>query len=142
MSKTVAQLMAQGVVVATPEHSVDYVKRQILTLDITAVPVADADGKPLGIVRSHDLLRAKDAQDPVSTIMDRDVVTIEKKASAETAAHLMQRRRARQLVVVDAGKIVGIVSAFDLLSIVAEGTAEFTTGVIDLKALRSELSGE
>lgn len=142
MSTTVAQLMAQGVVVASPEHTVDYVKRQVLTLDIHAVPVADADGKPLGIVRSRDLLRAKDDQEPVSKIMDRDVVTIEKRAGAETAAHLMQRRRSRQLVVVDGGKIVGILSAFDLLALVAEGTAEFTTGVIDLKSLRAELSGD
>lgn len=139
MAKKVEHLMAQGVVVATPEHTVDYVRRQILTLDIHAVPVADASGRPLGIVRSRDLLRSGNPETPVSEVMCRELVTVDRAAAAEVAAQLMQSHRLRQLVVVDGDKIVGIVSAFDLLAMLVEGPSEFSTGVIDLRALRSEL---
>ena len=141
MSKTVEELMVQGVVVATPDHTVGYVQRQILTLDIQAVPVADGDGKPLGMVRSRDLLGAKDPDSPVADVMCKELVTIDRRATADTAASMMRQYRSRQLVVTDGGKIVGIVSAFDLLSLIAGEMSEFATGVIDLKAFRNEIDG-
>ena len=149
MALTVERLMAQGVVIANPDHTVDYVLRQILTLDIQAVPVADEAGTPVGIVRSRDLLRSKDRESPVSEVMSQEVVTIDRGARVEAAASLMRRNRQRQLVVTEGQKIVGILSAFDFLQLVeggsfdpADAAAEFRTGVIDLTKFRKSLEDD
>ena len=148
MTLTVDKLMAQGVVVANLDHTVDYVIRQILTLDIHAVPVADTAGKPVGIVRSRDLLRSKSPDSPVSEVMGKEVVTIDQHASIQVAASLMRRNRQRQLVVTQGEKIVGILSAYDFLELIERGSfeasdaaSEFRTGVIDLTKFREDLGG-
>lgn len=135
MNVTIDRLMAQGVVVAQPSHTVTYVRRQMKTLDIHAVPVADADGTPIGVVRSRDLLDISDPETPVEQVMDRELVTVDRTCEVSAAAALMRRRRQRQVIVTDDGKIVGIVSAFDFLELL-EGyrfqeteAPEFRTGI-------------
>ena len=148
MTLTVDRLMAQGVVVASLDHTVDYVLRQILTLDIQAVPVADAAGKPVGIVRSRDLLKSVNPDSPVSEVMAKHVITIDRKAKIQAAASLMRQNRQRQLVVTDGETIVGILSAYDFLELIERGSfspsdaaSEFRTGVIDLTKFRDDLKG-
>lgn len=148
MALTVEKLMAQGVVIANPDHTVDYVLRQILTLDIQAVPVADASGKPVGIVRSRNLLRSKNPESPVSEVMSKEVVTIDRSARVEAAAALMRQNRQRQLVVTEGQTIVGILSAYDFLELIERGaltageaSSEFRTGIIDMSKFRDGLKG-
>ena len=138
MSVTIDRLMAQGVVVAQPNHSVTYVRRQMKTLDIHTVPVADESGAPVGIVRSRDLLDVSDPETPVAEVMDPNPVTVDRRADVAAAASLMRRHRQRQAIVTDGGKIAGIVSAFDFLELI-EGyrfqekeAPEFRTGIFHI----------
>ena len=139
MRLTVEQIMAQGVVVAQADHSVDYVRRQMRTLQIHAVPVADGDGRPVGIVRARDLLGEPDPATPVAEIMCREPVVVTAGVEVQAAADLLRRRRHQHLVVVENEKIVGIVSAFDFLELVAghrfemvDEAPEFRTGIIEV----------
>ncbi len=136
MSLKVSDLMAQGVVIARPDHTVDYVRRQMRTLEINAVPVADPDGKPLGILRASDLLQSLQADSRVDKVMTLHVPTIEGKVAIRDAARLMIEQRVHHLIVTQDGKIAGILSSFDFLELIAKhkfemvsDEPEFKTGI-------------
>jgi CBS domain-containing protein len=108
---------------------------------ISAVPIVDAEGFPVGIVSESDLLlkeRRREIESELSLlhprrrrqerakaegvvaweIMTKPPITIRSDATMPQAARLMQERNVRRLVVVDErGKIAGIVSRSDLLQV-------------------------
>lgn len=137
MSLKVRDLMAQGVVTARPDHTVDYVRRQMRTLEINAVPVADPDGKPLGIVRSGDFLApGLEGAARVDQVMNREVPTLEGNATLRDAARLMIEKRAHHAIVTQDGKIAGMLSSFNFLELFANHRVEmipdepeFKTGI-------------
>ena len=138
MSVTVSDLMSAGVVVAQPDHTVDYVRRQMRTLEIHAVPVAEADGRPIGLVQSRNLIVDLDPETPVREVMDTDVLTVERGTDVKMAAKIMRQKRRNHLVITDAGSIVGILSSFDFLALVENAEfhddeeAAFKTGVFQV----------
>jgi CBS domain-containing protein len=106
---------------------------------ISAFPVIDADGKVVGVVSEADLLlkeatpalpqgairlawrlrqRSKADGATAAEEMTSPAVTIHEDAPVGQAARLMQSRRVKRLPVVDAdGRLRGIVSRADLLSV-------------------------
>lgn len=139
MSLIVRDLMAQGVVVARPDHTIDYVRRQMKTLEINAVPVADPDGKPLGILRASDLIQAVEADWRVDRVMTLHVPTVEATLGVRDAARLMTEQRVHHLIVTQEGKIAGILSSFDFLELIAShrfemvaDEPEFKTGIYQI----------
>ncbi|MEL7060784.1 MAG: CBS domain-containing protein [Acidobacteriota bacterium] len=144
MRSSIETIMAQGVVIARPDHTVDYVRRQMKTLDIHAVPVADDDGQAIGIVRWRDLIDAA-AADEVAAVMSKRVLTADLSVDCVEAARTMRANSRHHLVVTERGRIVGIVSAFDFLQLVAghgarpSDTAEFATGIFQVRDDASRL---
>lgn len=139
MSVTVNDLMSPGVVVAQPSHTVEYVRRQMRTLEIHAVPVAREDGTPVGLVQSRNLILDLDADMPVSEVMESDVLTAERGTNVRMAAKIMRQHRRNHLIITDGGTIVGILSSFDFLKLVesaefqdADDEAAFKTGVFQI----------
>lgn len=108
---------------------------------ISAVPIVDGQGVPVGIVSEADLLlkerrrelesessllhprrrrqeRAKAEGVVAGEIMTKPPITVRSDTTLPQAARLMQERNIRRLVVVDErDKIVGIVSRSDLLQV-------------------------
>jgi CBS domain-containing protein len=88
---------------------------------IGAMPVLEGD-KVVGIISERDVIYclASDGAAmldwPVSRIMTAPAITIERAVSALAALSQMTRRRIRHLPVVEAGKLVGIVSIGDLVA--------------------------
>lgn len=98
------------------------------------VPVVDATGKLVGIVSHRDLLHAAISSAtqvsevertrhlwklPIEPIMRTEVQTIGPEDSVRKAAMLMRRSKIGCLPVVDgSGKMVGIISEYDLLGVV------------------------
>lgn len=105
------------------------IARALFDREISAVPVLDDTCHVIGIVCAADLIeqqarrlggesshrmRAVSAQ----TLMTSPVVTVTPQTEAATAARLMHRNAVKHLPVVNAtGRLVGIVSEKDLLSI-------------------------
>ena len=87
---------------------------------IGALPVV-RDGEVTGIMSERDIiycLRSDGAAMldwPVERIMTAPAITVEPGSDVMTALSLMTRRRIRHLPVVEAGKIVGLVSIGDLV---------------------------
>ncbi len=89
--------------------------------EIGSVVVLD-DGVFVGIVTEHDLVRAVAEgvdldRTAVRDYMTRDPVVVEPDDEVEHAIHQMVGAGARHLPVVTAGKVVGMLSARDLLAL-------------------------
>jgi acetoin utilization protein AcuB len=91
------------------------VARQMMKLN-NIRHVVVARGKAIaGIVSDHDLPFDGDA--PVSSFMTDQVATLPSNALVRDAANLMRGRKISCVPVVDDGKLVGIVTANDVLGV-------------------------
>ncbi len=118
MNARVADLMTEAVVTTEPHVSVDRVRRILRRNKVSAVPVVDSVGHPVGIVSSTDLVASLKPDSPVRTIMTEKVYTVPKYADVSTAARIMRNRRIHRVVVTHEQKVAGVISAFDLLELV------------------------
>jgi CBS domain-containing protein len=109
--KTVADIMNRQVLYLAEGSRAELAREPILRFGVTAVPVLDDDGRPVGIVSLRDLLaseRRVEPTSPVCSVLDATPLDEAARALAETDFH--------HLVVVDEkGRAVGMVSAVDLL---------------------------
>jgi CBS domain-containing protein len=95
--------------------------KMLNTHKIGAVVVVDAKGKVAGILSERDIVRRLDGDaaallaSPVRTAMTPKVITTTRDASVSDLMELMTRHRIRHLPVVEAGRLVGIVSIGDVV---------------------------
>lgn len=89
-------------------------------LFIRHVPVVDAEGHLAGLVTQRDLLileHRKDSSTPLRDIMHSDVITVSSDTPLRAAAETMIYNKFGCLPVVDAGKLVGIITETDFLKL-------------------------
>jgi CBS domain-containing protein len=154
--RTVSDVMTSRVHVASPLAPFKYLVRMIEENRVSAIPIVDQQGVPIGIVSESDLLlkerrrelessedllhlhkrreeRAKADGTVASDVMTSPAITVASDTSLSQAARLMQERNIRRLVVVDErGRIAGIVSRSDLLQVFLRSDEE----------LRDEVAGK
>jgi CBS domain-containing protein len=138
--RLVGELMTPAVVKVRPDTPFKEIAQVLAGNDITAVPVVDEEGRPLGVVSEADLLRNEAAgEDPAGLLPAAHLSSKERARSGATTAHglmtspaecarpewtvveaarVMDHRHIKRLPVVDeAGRLVGIVSRSDLLRV-------------------------
>ncbi|MGA8922474.1 MAG: CBS domain-containing protein, partial [Candidatus Dormiibacterota bacterium] len=122
---------------------------------VSAIPIVDVNGFPLGIVSESDLLlkerrhelesepdllhlrrrqreRAKADGLVASDLMTTPPITVSSTAGLTLAARMMQVRNVRRLIVVDErGRIAGMVSRSDLLQVFLRTDEELRDEVVD-----------
>lgn len=137
---TVSEVMTRDVVTVQPDTSFKEITSVLSTHGLSAVPVTDAGGTPMGLVSETDLLR-KQAEQPdkygeqaappewprerakaraenAAGLMTTPVVTAHADWPIAQAARTMDQHQVRRLLVVDdTDRIIGIVSRSDLLSV-------------------------
>jgi CBS domain-containing protein len=147
--------MTSRVHVAGPLAQFKYLVRLVEENRISAIPIVDEQGVPIGIVSESDLLlkarrhelgsskdllhlqhrrreRAKADGTVASEVMSSPAITVPINTRLSDAASLMHEKNVRRLVVVDEhGMIAGIVSRSDLLQVFLRGDDE----------LRDEIAG-
>ena len=136
------ELMSRAVIFAQPDMPVAALAEMIAARGISAVPVLEEDGTPVGIVTEGDLIRRLADEPPgplrwffslfgnsqslvqryvkahgatAQDVMTRTLVTVREDASAEDVARAMERHHVRRVMVLNEGKLTGIVSRADLL---------------------------
>jgi len=150
------ELMSRDVVVVRPDTSAAEIARQLLDHTISAVPVVDATGAPVGMVSEGDLIgrdvAARDARrdwwlaalvardapganlpkpadlerNTAADIMASPVITVAEDTDAAEIARLLTSYRIKRVPVVRDGQVVGVVSRADLLRAVAAAPAAET----------------
>lgn len=135
-------VMTTEVVYADPESSVRAIARTLLKRRISGVPVADHDGRVIGIVSEGDLMRRPESEtarprswwlelmetpeDRAShylkshgltarDVMTREPITVTEDTPLEEIAMLLEQKAIKRVPVLRDGKLVGIVSRADLL---------------------------
>jgi CBS domain-containing protein len=139
--RTVADVMTTRVHVANPQTPFKLIVRLLEENRISAVPIVDLRGMPLGVVSESDLLlkerrgdfeadagvlhRRRNQRDHAkadavvaSDLMTAPAITVSTATTLADAARTMHERNVRRLVVVDdRGRIAGIVTRSDLLQV-------------------------
>ena len=118
MNAKVHELMSSSVITAQPHQSVEHVRGMLEKNRIGSVPVVDSGGQPVGVVSATDLAQDLKSGSPVSQLMTEKVYTIPQYDDVSTAARIMRNHKIHHVVVTHEGKVVGILSAFDLLKLV------------------------
>jgi CBS domain-containing protein len=118
MNTKVAELMSETVLTTEPHQSIEHIRQLLERNSISSVPVVDSDGKPVGIVSATDLAHDLKAGAPISSIMTAKVFVVPKYEDVSIAARVMRNHKIHHVVVTHEKKVVGILSAFDLLKLV------------------------
>jgi len=117
---------------------------------VGSVVIVDAQARPRGIVTSHDMIRVaaeSGGARQVAELMSSDPVALPAHALAYEAAVTMAARRIRHILVMDEGRLIGVVSERDLFSLQRLGLGEITmelrlaSDLAVLAALAGEVRG-
>jgi CBS domain-containing protein len=113
---------ARETVTVDPQVSVLEAARLMVDHQIGAVPVVDRD-RLAGIFTERDILARVVAahRDPSATsvadVMTRELVVAEVAESYDVCLQRMQQARVRHLIVLDRGRLAGILSLRDLMAV-------------------------
>ena len=118
MNVKVHELMTDSVVTTTAHKSIGHVREIFEHHKVGSIPIVDSEGIPIGIVSATDLVAHLKDDAHVKTIMTEKVYTIPKYDDVNIAARIMRNHKIHHLVVTHEQKVVGILSAFDLLKLV------------------------
>ena len=90
---------------------------------ISGVPVVDEEHRPVGILTARDIRFVKDLSQPVSALMTKALITVSPGVSTDRAKELLHEHRIEKLLVVENGKLIGLITIKDLLQADATPTA-------------------
>ncbi len=115
----VKDVMNRNVIVAKPDVTVREASKVMAKFHIGSLIIQSA-GKIIGIMTERDVLQAvATGKDPETTlveeIMSKNVITIEPDKKIEDAVELMIEHKIKKLPVVSEGKLVGIITASDII---------------------------
>ena len=156
-----SDVMVTNVITVGPDACVQYIAGILLGCRISAVPVVESNGKLVGIVSEGDFMRraeagtgrtrprlglpiekevpatefVKEHSGKVADVMTRDVVTAGPETPLSTIANLLEKTAIKRVPIVEAGKVVGIVSRANLLQALASSDkqTEVSTPINDSK---------
>lgn len=130
----VGERMSRPVISVTPDTPINEALAMFRKEHIRRAPVMK-EGKLLGIISERDLLNASPSQATtlsiwemnyliskvlVKHVMSKKVITVDKDTPIEEAARIMADKKIGGVPVMDAGKIVGIITETDLFKILLE----------------------
>ena len=125
---TVADVMTKSVVSVDASITVNEAAKMMEDAKVGAVIVME-NNTPVGIVTDRDFAvkvaaHAYMISSPVKQIMSSPLFSINSDESVRTAADLMHDRGIRKLPVIDDGKVVGIITATDIVNLLAVSVEE------------------
>ncbi|MBS1788315.1 MAG: CBS domain-containing protein [Acidobacteria bacterium] len=137
----VGHLMATDLFTVHPDDLIDLAASVMDWKHIRHVPVEDDQGRLVGLVSHRDLLRllsqgllSKRSQPvAVKEVMKRELVTVAPETPTLEALKIMRRLKVGCLPVVEQGRLIGIVTAYDFLALSAEIIEKQSTGIEEAK---------
>lgn len=122
MDRPLSAVVRRAPVTCRPTDSIESVLRTMGAQGLGSLIVTGEDREPLGIFTLHDLLSRvalprKDLADPIASVMSPVRVTLPSTATAYDAALAMVRQGIRHIIIVDQGRVTGIVSEKDLFDL-------------------------
>ncbi len=117
---TTAQMMETSVISARMNATWHDMAKTMTDGGFGDVPIVDDNNKVLGIVTEYDLLKALMESRDINTITAKDIMTknpicVGKETHALEVVEIMEKKYLIRLIVVENGKLVGIVARRDVL---------------------------
>jgi CBS domain-containing protein len=117
--------MRQPVLAATRRTAVRDVMTHLVVNGISGMPVADADGRVVGVVTESDVLRVLVEGDPLNRLLAQDImspdpITVESETPVPEVMHTLHDEGILRVPVVRDGKLVGIISRTDVIKAAVE----------------------
>ena len=112
---TAADIMTRDVISVVPDMTVAETSELLTRYRIHGAPVVDAAGQLVGMVSLVDLVGR--IGERVTDIMTSDPVSAEQDAPVEEIAGMMLDQMVRRLPIVEGGRVIGIVSASDIIRV-------------------------
>jgi IMP dehydrogenase len=82
--------------------------------DISGVPVVEGQ-TPVGILTARDIRFEKNLDQPVSALMTTELVTVHPGVRPDESRELLHKHRIEKLLVVEGGRLIGLITIKDLL---------------------------
>ena len=117
---TVVEVMTRAPACASAEMQLTEVARMMVDNNCGCIPVLDDTGAPIGVITDRDIVCRTVAKtlDPlamtVRDVMTPDVITVTPDTSLEHCCEILEEHQIRRAVVVDGGRVVGMVAQADL----------------------------
>ena len=127
----IREVMTESVVTAAPDCSVREVAELMRERNVGSVVLVEEDA-PVGFVTDRDLAVSviadgRDLADRACDHASAPVITAEPQTDLDAAVELMTRHGVRRLVIVDGGKLRGILTLDDIVS--RTGDAELAAAI-------------
>jgi predicted transcriptional regulator len=116
----IEEIMSSPVVVTRKGTLIKHTKELLNRKTINAIPVLDEEGTIEGIISSSDIAKSHDETLKVEDLMTSQVHIVLKNNRVKDAAQIMAKHQVHHLVVMEEGKVIGMVSSLDLLKALAE----------------------
>lgn len=118
VSLTAEQIMSKPVRTVGPDVSIQEASRLMLQYGFTGLPVAQDDGKLVGVISKRDLGKAHDhglIHAPVKGFMSHKLITAGAKTDLAEIQQLISDHGIGRLPIIEDGKLVGIITRHDVL---------------------------
>ena len=120
---TVADVMTKSVISVDASMTINETAKMMEDAKVGAVIVME-DNTPVGIVTDRDFAvkvaaHAYEISTPIKQIMSSPLLSINSDESVRNAADLMHEREVRKLPVISDDKVVGIITATDIVNLLA-----------------------
>jgi CBS domain-containing protein len=122
VDRLLSTVLRRAPVTCRPDDSIESVLATMHELAIGSVVAVDDAERPVGIFTLHDVLNRvalprQDLAAPIASVMSTELSTLPAHATAYEAALAMVRRGIRHVIVVEDGRIAGVVSERDLFNL-------------------------
>ena len=118
----VKEIMTTDVKTIRPEDNVKRLAEMMVKNKIGSLVVVEGSGEVVGIATERDiiediiLLGKSPEEVKVRDVMTQDIITVNPGDTLEEAAEVMVNHKIKKLPVIDKGRLVGIVTATDLIA--------------------------
>jgi CBS domain-containing protein len=147
---TASDVMTRDVVTVHPNDTLRRAAKLMLERGVSGLPVVSADGRVVGIVSERDLIRADEMAEkstrwwldilaegeaiapdflgaigalnrPVTGVMRTDLTTVAEHTPLREVAERLVSENVHRVLVMENGKLVGIVARRDVVKAIAQG---------------------
>jgi CBS domain-containing protein len=134
LASPLSSIIRRTPVTCSPDTSVRQVLEIMREQRIGSMVAVDEDGRPIGIMTLHDVLDRIaipqiDLEQPVIEVMSMQLTTLPPQSLAHEAALMMAKHGFRHVLVVENGKLVGLVSEKDLFALQRVGLRQIGTAI-------------
>ena len=108
-------IMRKQVLTVRPETTLRELARLLSSRGVSGAPVVGPQGDLIGVVSQTDLLRQRDEDSPVASVMTPWTVSFEEETEISELARQMLAKNIHRVVVTREGRLCGIITTMDMV---------------------------